>query len=86
MCVGGLPGGWPGVPRRCPSAARGPDTARVSLLSTTRVDRLGRCLSELRAREPLFEGFQEMEERALRLETGFYDQFPPMLEATVQVG
>ncbi|MFI8931717.1 hypothetical protein ACIG3E_29090 [Streptomyces sp. NPDC053474] len=56
--------------------------ARVSLLSTTHADRLGRRLSELLAREPSSDGFQEMEERSLRLKTDFYDQFLPALGGT----
>ncbi|MEV0438696.1 hypothetical protein AB0I84_36195 [Streptomyces spectabilis] len=56
--------------------------ARVSLLSTTHADRLGRRLSELLAREPSYDGFKEMEERSLRLKTDFYDQFLPALGGT----
>ncbi|WP_282791978.1 hypothetical protein [Streptomyces sp. CC224B] len=51
--------------------------AKVSLLSTTHSDRLGRRLSELLAREPSTDSFKEVEERALRLKTDFYDQFLP---------
>lgn len=60
--------------------AKATPLARVSLLSTTHADRLGRRLSELLAREPSSDGFEEMEKRSLRLKTDFYDQFLPALE------
>ncbi|MFC0842294.1 hypothetical protein ACFH04_00870 [Streptomyces noboritoensis] len=54
----------------CSHDAKANPLVRDSPLSTTRADRLGRSLRELLAREPLFEGFEEMEERAVRLDRG----------------
>ncbi|MEV8531527.1 hypothetical protein [Streptomyces sp. NPDC051211] len=58
--------------------------ATVSRLSTTHPDRLATRLSELLAREEsadsFVEVFKKVEEGALRLKEGFYDQFLPALE------
>ncbi|MFE2283755.1 hypothetical protein ACFXDJ_06240 [Streptomyces sp. NPDC059443] len=54
--------------------------ATVSLLSGTHSDRLATRVTELLAREESADSFKEMEERALRLKAGFYDQFLPALD------
>lgn len=54
--------------------------ATVSLLSTTHSDRLATRLRELLSRAESSDCFREVEERALRVKTGFYDQFLPGLE------
>ncbi|MEV0985701.1 hypothetical protein [Streptomyces sp. NPDC049949] len=54
--------------------------ATVSLLSGSHSDRLAARVTELLAREESTERFRELEERALRLKTRFYDQFLPAVD------
>ncbi|MEO3766458.1 hypothetical protein [Streptomyces sp. B8F3] len=52
----------------------------VSLLSGSHADRLAARLGELLSRETSTEVFRAVEERALQLKLGFYDQFRPAVE------
>ncbi|MER6778768.1 MULTISPECIES: hypothetical protein [unclassified Streptomyces] len=54
--------------------------ATVSLLSGSHSDRLAARVTELLAQEESTERFRELEERALRLKTRFYDQFLPAVD------
>ncbi|MFE5534507.1 hypothetical protein [Streptomyces sp. NPDC056492] len=54
--------------------------ATVSLLSGSHSDRLATRVTELLAQEESTDCFRELEERALRLKTRFYDQFLPAVD------